>query len=189
MKFTEIIHNEHFNNLAAVIRTPFWSPGWRNAREDVPFWTLVRNLDDVTHPEPPKMNRERVLAALLDLLTSISAADERLSYSEEDLDWLVSALDGPQAGVVIQLFKAWFSAPDTLYSPAELSAVTGDGESTWRHRAASGIVPGSVKKGKQWLLPESMLLSRGLLSREEARRLQMAYSAMEGASDHVDPLP
>jgi cytosine/adenosine deaminase-related metal-dependent hydrolase len=38
-------------------------------------------------------------------------------------------------------------------TPREAARLTDVAESTWRARAASGDVPGALKKGKQWLLP------------------------------------
>lgn len=55
--------------------------------------------------------------------------------------------------------------------PSELAAVTGEGESTWRWRAAEGVVPGAIKKGKQWLLPKTVLIVQGLLTDEQAQQL------------------
>lgn len=45
----------------------------------------------------------------------------------------------------------------SFVTPAEVAAATGTSESQWRNKAAAGVIPGAVKKGKQWLLPRSIL--------------------------------
>lgn len=47
-------------------------------------------------------------------------------------------------------------------TPLEAAERTGTAESTWRNKAAAGQIPGAIKKGKQWLLPVSVLRSQGV---------------------------
>lgn len=42
-------------------------------------------------------------------------------------------------------------------TPQEVAAATGTSDSQWRNKAAAGEIPGAIKKGKQWLLPRSVL--------------------------------
>lgn len=165
--FTAIIKHPNFVRISAIIRMPFWSHNWKRAHPDVPFWSL---LDDVKKPLQIG-NREEVFGALSGLLREIADATERLRYSIDDMDWLVRTLDKPDWTTTIWLLMAYASAPDTLYSSAELAAVTETAESTWRKYAANGAVPGAVKKGKQWLLPKSVLIAQELLTPEQAMRI------------------
>ena len=163
--FTNILHNEHFNNFAAIIRAAYHSKQWQ-ARTGVPVWTLVRNFDQATAPDLGKqMDKADVLDAFTALVTALAAADGRLVYSQDDMDWFISVLDSPSPLVPLNMLKAWFSAYDQMLTPAEVAEQTGTAESTWRNKAAAGEFPGAQKKGKQWLLPVSVLRSRGLISK------------------------
>jgi hypothetical protein len=170
MRFTEITRDPRFANLTAMLRVPFGSWGWKQEHPEVPFWTLWKRFDKQVPVEPP-WNRDEALSALLDLLSSVARADEGLSYREEDLDWLVGAASGERALVVLNLLKAYATAPDETYTPAELALATGTAESSWRNKAAAGAIPGAVKRGKQWLLPRSVLLAQGAIKPEQVERL------------------
>lgn len=167
--FLGIVHHPNFVRVSAIIRTPFWSSAWRHAHPDVPFWSL---LDDVKKSLQIG-DRDAMFGALSTLLREIADATERLRYSEDDIDWLVRTMDEPNWSTTLWLLMAYASAPDTLYAPSELAAVTEIAESTWRKYAATGIVPGAVKKGKQWLLPKSVLIAQELLSPAQAERISV----------------
>jgi hypothetical protein len=154
--FSEILKDEHFNNLANLARSVFRSAYWKRSHAKVPFWTLWNDLDKVTPVSGgnSEWNIEQVLSAFADLLTAIVEADSTKSYSTEDIAWLVSVLDDKDLRkVTISLWKAYASAPASLVTPAEAAELTGTSESGWRNRAAAGDVPGAFKKGKQWLIP------------------------------------
>jgi hypothetical protein len=51
---------------------------------------------------------------------------------------------------------------DNWMTPAEVAEATGTSDSQWRNKAAAGDIPGAVKKGKQWLLPRSVLRAQGV---------------------------
>lgn len=165
--FSTIVKHPNFVRISAIIRTPFWSSYWKRAHADVPFWAL---LDNVKKPLQIG-NKEEVFGALSELLREIADATERLRYSVEDIDWLVRTLDESHWQPTIWLLLAYGSAPDTLYVPSELAAVTEIAESTWRKYASNGTVPGAVKKGKQWLLPKSVLIAQELLTPAQADRI------------------
>ena len=162
MKYSDILKNEHFNNLAAIIRVPFLSEQWRKEHSEVPFWSLLDELNEVKTEEHFATNRAEFVNRFCAFLVTLITADERLSYSEEDLAWFVETMDSEHALPIISLLFAWFSAPDTLLTPAEVAASTDTAESGWRNKAAAGLIPGAVKKGKQWLLPRSVLRGQGL---------------------------
>lgn len=159
MKYSDILKNPHFNNLAAIVRVPFLSHDWKKQHPQVPFWTLISNFDRATK----SLNKVEIIEAFTSLFFALTTADERLSYSEDDLNWFVGVLDGDpsDALVTLSMFKAWFSAPTALVTPTEIAEQTGTNESTWRNQAADGEIPGAIKKGKQWLIPVSVLRSRG----------------------------
>ena len=164
MTVLEIINEPGFQRIAAILRVPFWSLSWKREHPDVPFWTLWRNIE-------MSEDREDVLETLTDALMQIANATERLRYNTEDMEWLVRTLDEENWQTWIAMLLAFASAPDVLYAPSELASVTSIAESTWRKYAATGFVIGSIKKGKQWLLPKSVLVAQGLLTQEQAAQL------------------
>lgn len=179
MKFTTIITDPHFNNLAAIIRWPFRSHDWKKRHTaEVPFWLLIEALDKA-NAQP--FNKERWLVALSELLVAITKADPWLSYTTEDLEWMVEQLDGPYGATVASMFMASFSAPDEMLTPAEIAEATGTAESSWRNKAAAHQIPGATKKGKQWLLPRSVVMSQ--LSPEQAEALRQIKHALEDDSE------
>lgn len=162
MKYSDILRNEHFNNLAAIIRVPFLSKTWKAEHPEVPFWTRLDNLTEVKTEQLFATNRQEFVKRFVAFLAELTQADPRLAYTEADLAWFVEQMDGANALVLVSLLFAWFSAPDELLTPAEVAAITDTGESTWRNKAAGGEIPGAVKKGKQWLLPRSVLRGQGV---------------------------
>ena len=163
MNFNDVIKNPHFVALAAILRVPFSSLHWRRKHPQVPFWTLNENLSKAIHVDTP-LNRDQVVKAISEILVSVTEADPTLCYTPEDLDWLFSWLDQDDtvAKAVFSLLMAYYSAEAEFLTPAEAAERTGTAESTWRNKAAAGKIPGAIKKGKQWLLPVSVLRSQGV---------------------------
>ena len=161
MNFTDVIKNEHFVSLSAILRVPFQSHTWKKLHPEVPFWTLNENLGKAVHRDS-KLDRDQVVAAITDILVAVTSADDVLCYTEDDLTWLFSWLDGEDttAKAVYSLWMAYYSAPADTITPAEVAEKTGTAESTWRNKAAAGLIPGAEKKGKQWLLPVTVLRSQ-----------------------------
>lgn len=163
----DILNQPNFQRVAAVLRVPFWGISWRKQHADLPFMTLWGNSNSALDIA----DRDGTLAALVSIITAVAQADERLRTSVDDMKWLATAFDAEHWVTTIALLLAYASAPDVLFTPSELAAVTASAESTWRRYAAEGIVIGSIKKGKQWLLPQSILLSQQLLTKEQADRI------------------
>lgn len=163
MKYSEIVRNPHFNNLAAIIRIAF-DPGWQRNHAGTPFWVLQDNFLKTIDPDLPQIDRNEVVYTFTDMLVALVKADDRLFYTEDDLQWFAEVLDRPagEAKAILHMMAAWWAAPDTMLTPVEVADKTGTAESTWRNKAAAGDIPGAVKKGKQWLLPLSVLRSRGV---------------------------
>lgn len=171
-KYTDIIYGEHFNNLAIILNIPFHSQQWRN-EHSVPFWTLWDQFNKVT-PVDGRYNKHDVIKAFTDLLFDVTSADPLLLwYTEDDLKWFVSVLDGPRPNLVINLFKAWVAATHAFVTPAELAGITGLTAANWRNRAAGQRgykpIPGCRKAGKDWLIPLAVLQAQGDVPREYGR--------------------
>lgn len=164
MKFSDILKNEHFCNLAAIVRIPFHSKEWQDEHPHIAFWTLWKHIDDATSEALFKQSPHEFIDAFTDLLIALSEAG--LSYTTQDMDWLASVLDQPDSRAIVMLLLAYASAPDEYMTPVEIAEKTGTAESGWRNKAADGDLPGAIKKGKQWLIPASVLRSRGIIKDE-----------------------
>lgn len=107
MQYANILENEHFNDLAAIVRLPFHAPKER----PINFWPLVNKFNAVT-PTDGAWNRAEVVAAFTDLMTSL--VETGASYTESDLTWFISLLDeSPKVyRPIIKLLQAWYSAPE-----------------------------------------------------------------------------
>lgn len=157
MKYTDILNHPSFQNIAAVIRVPFRSAYWRQQHPDVPFWTL---LDDLTKL-PGGPTHPNWLSRWTELQVALAEADSSLVLSTEDVSWLLAWTEykpADEAIAVVAMLYAYASAPDETLTPAEIAAATGTAESTWRNKAAAGEIAGAVKRGKQWLIPERVLI-------------------------------
>lgn len=161
MSKSEVLRNPHFNNLAAIIRVAVRSSGWRTKHADVPVKTLEKGFSDLVLFSEMPPDKTQVIEQFGNLILAISQADERLFYTEDDYRWFVEVLDADEWWK-LALMCAWYSAPDEQLTPSEIAAKTDTNESTWRNKAAFGQVPGAIKKGKQWLLPRSVLRSQGV---------------------------
>lgn len=157
MKYTDILNHPSFQSIAAAIRIPFRSAYWRQQHPDVPFWKL---LDDLTKL-PGGPTHQQWLSRWTALQVALAEADPSLVISTEDVSWLLSWMEHKpedEAIAVIAMLYAYASAPDVTLTPAEIAAATGTAESTWRNKAAAGEIAGAVKRGKQWLIPERVLI-------------------------------
>lgn len=75
-------------------------------------------------------------------------------FDDYILDHLARSADGRGFGFVMNR--------DVL-TPAEVAELTSTAESGWRNKCAAGAFPGAFKKGKQWLIPRSVLVDRGII--------------------------
>jgi hypothetical protein len=155
MKYSDILKNKHFQNLAALIRVPFRSEQWRKDHPDVAFWTLLEEINDVKTAEMFESNRTEFVNRFLILL--LAASDSRLSYTRDDLRWFIEAMDGEHALVTVSMLLAYASAPEELITAAEAARITGTSESGWRNKAAAGEIPGAVKRGGVWFVPSRLV--------------------------------
>lgn len=159
--FADILKNPHFNNLAAICRVAAnYRSRWLDQHPESKFRFYERAAQALVFSETPPV-RAALLNAWLLLFSDLAA--NGLSYTPEDLDWLVQVFDSGQAQVVLAIFCAWYTAPDTYLTPQEVADLTATSESNWRNKAAGGDIPGAYKAGKQWLLPASVLRAQGVL--------------------------
>lgn len=156
--FSDIIKDPHFVNLAALARRAYRSRKWQKYHADVPIKTLWKHLEAVTPVDGTRWDKATVMTAITDILIASATG----KYTEDDLRWLADVLDSNQHVVIVSLWKAFAVAPDEFVTPAEVAEATGTSESNWRNKAAAGAIPGAFKKGKQWLLPRSVLVAQGV---------------------------
>lgn len=152
MKFLDIINNDSFQSITSILRIPLRNVAWRNEHRDVPAQTLWSGLVDL----PGGPTHGDWLSRWTALQVALTEADPNLTITETDLTWLLSWMDHEpetEAVAVMAMLYAYAMAPDETMTPAEAAEATGTSESSWRNRAAAGQFPGSVKAGKQWLIP------------------------------------
>lgn len=157
MTFSDIVNNEYFARLCVPIRVALQSPQWRHRHPEIPFWTLYDRFTKLGqgYTQFPEYQADYI-NALRALLDAIGKATPRLAYHADDIDGYLRLMD-EQGRHVVAMFAAYASAADSFVTPVEAAEFTGTVESLWRNRAAAGDIPGAMKKGKQWLLPKSVL--------------------------------
>jgi len=172
--FSDILRDENFVEMAAFVRTPFRSAGWRNSRPEFPFHTKWNRVVALCRMDNAPWDKSAVVVAWSDLLLGITTSNPHKlrTYSTNNYEWLLSVIDSDQHKVIIGLLLAAISAPVSLWTPAELEEVSGVHAVTWRQRAQAGKIPGAIKKGKTWLLPSDGLWSFGFdAPRKDERRV------------------
>lgn len=159
--YTDITESRHFWRLTTILRAAL-SDSWR-AAHPATFWPAWDRLGDRKHSFHGVIDAEAILADFRTVLTGIAAADPRLAATDDDLLWLADALRGPDAALTraLLILHTQLTPADDWLTPAEVAALTDTAESGWRNKAAAGDIPGAVKKGKQWLLPRSILKVMG----------------------------
>ena len=119
MLYSDVLKNEHFNNLATLIRGPFLSPDWKRRHPQVAFWGRIADLNKIKTSQYFARNRAEFVAQFCAMLSELTGADPDLIYTAADLDWFVSAMDKPDALAIVGLLFAYFSAPVSDDSRAE----------------------------------------------------------------------
>ena len=72
--------------------------------------------------------------------------------------WERAASDKPVSWLIEQGFELKNGHfIEEMYTPAEIAEFTDTSEAQWRNKAAAGLLPGAIKKGKQWLIPRSAI--------------------------------
>jgi hypothetical protein len=166
MQITQILNNPHFCNLVAIIRVPLHSYEWRDENPEVRFSVRIHSIESWMTREhfQSESDKFEFMQRFISLLKDIMKADDRLRYTRADIQWLTEALVQEQALVFMSMLFASAYAEDQYLTPPEIAAKTGTSESNWRNKAAAGEFPGATKRGKVWLIPLSVLQSRGIIT-------------------------
>lgn len=143
MKYSDILANEHFQNMATAIRVIHFG----DAQAD--FVAALNMLKDATYP----YIEADWLARFVDLQLALAEKHDS-TFTTGNIAWLTERLQDERPDAFVALFLAYATAPDEFLTPAEIAKQTGTAESGWRNKAAAGQLPGSIKKGKQWLIPK-----------------------------------
>lgn len=173
-RYTDILDHPSFTAIAAILRVPIRDPEWRKAHPHFPALARWRELQDACPPVGVKPNRADMVQEITGFLGDLAAADNRLRPAEGDLAWLAGLAESDDSTLktTYAMLLAAATCPDEMYTPYELAAVAGGGESTWRWRAKSGAVPGCFKRGKQWLIPRGVLLNMGMITPAHVETLE-----------------
>jgi hypothetical protein len=166
MQITQILNNPHFCNLVAIIRIPLHSWEWCEENPEVRFAARIYHIESLmtrVHFQD-EGDKYEFTQLFIRLLKDIKLADDRLRYTKDDIQWFAEAIEQEQALVIMSMLIASAHAEDQYLTPPEIAAQTGKSESNWRNKAAAGEFPGAIKKGKVWLIPYSVLRSRGIIT-------------------------
>lgn len=165
MRLSEILNNRHFCNLVSIIRIPLRSYDWQGENPEVRFSSRIFHLESLMTKKrfEDQSGRNEFTQLFLRLLKDIKLADDRLRYTNEDIQWFVQIMEQEHALVTMSMLLASAHAEDQYMSPPEIAAQTGTSESNWRNKAAAGDFPGAYKQGRVWLIPYSVLRSRGII--------------------------
>jgi hypothetical protein len=120
------------------------SEGVYYARQDTVEWWQAYIESDAEIRRRVRALADEFGESYADLLHQVG--DELGNDYEDHHDQAMAFLDDHEASRRME--RDWLT-------PAEAAAHFGGAEVTWRTRAAAGLIPGAVKKGKQWLFPRS----------------------------------
>jgi len=115
MEYYAFVTNDHFRQLASVIR-PAYSPDWQNHHPKSDSQFLLAQARDVATEEAFSRGTSRDLFStrICQLLVAMVRADDSLSYAAADLDWFITQMseDDPAAcAAMSSLLLAYASAP------------------------------------------------------------------------------
>jgi hypothetical protein len=166
LQLMQILDDPHFCNLVAIIRIPLHSRDWREENPEVRFPERIFRIKTMMTKQHfrSKGDRYEFTQLFINLLKDIMLADSRLRYTKDDIQWFVEAMEQENALVIMSMLFASAYADDQYMTPPEIAAQTGKSESNWRNKAAAGEFPGAIKRGKVWLIPVSVLRSRGIIT-------------------------
>lgn len=153
----DILQNAHFNGWVARLRAAL-SPQFANLYPDI---NVRGKLDDLEKVAVRGHNESQIIERLTGLLMAMLTADMDLfAYSEQEYVWLLGELTGDHRSLPMSLLLALSHVTVQGITPVEAAAISDWGEATWRAYCGQGKVLGAVKKGKQWLIPESFVRLR-----------------------------
>lgn len=145
MRYSDFLENKHFRSITNAIRSILYG------EPSAEFATARDMLIEVTWPYIAGDWRERFAA-----LQTVMLEKHGTSINVDDVQWLLNQLNTlGRPDVFVSLLMAHATAPvEELLTPVEMAELTGTAESTWRNKASAGQLPGAIKKGKQWLIPQ-----------------------------------
>lgn len=178
-----ITTNQHLNNLISALLVATQSIQWQHEhQEQWPEGTAARFLEDfdrlVGAGGAGESSRSSAIEVLQTTLNQIRAADPELkSCRAVDLDWL-GTLSQAETEVIDQVLATFWGClhpMDEELTPQEALNAMAEHQrdrSVMNRRLRAGLVPGAVKRGRQWLIPKSSLIALGWLPPDSfSRRL------------------
>ena len=184
MQYLPEVRSRPFQRIAAVLRFPLVHWVGKNQH---PWETWVGSLEAAVL----NGDHDAFLGVFSQIAVALAATKTvRFQLTTEDVEWVVSVLDRPDADrkTIFALLLATARAVEISVTPAQLAEATGEGESTWRKRATT--IPGAVKHGKQWLVPVQILVAFDLITPEQHAKLteaDRAQAAKETAEAFAEP--
>lgn len=156
--YAEIMQSETFQRLAAFLRVAS-RPAWLQAHPTCKFGFYFNNFVRHVKSYSPDLD-EDIIGDYAGMVSSAVETDVRLAHTmtTDVLDWFISILSDDnhnRVAAILMLVLAVASCEDVMLTPVEAAETTNMSESHWRNRAADGSIPGSQKKGKQWLIPQA----------------------------------
>lgn len=155
--YNEILDNEAFRRFVTIIRVCDRSK-WRSQHPTSQFvFYHYKFVNEVRK----NGNTGELLAQFTGMMASAIESDISLYpiYTEDVVVWFAHLLEAKPAErkLTLSLALAMSSCEDKFLTPVEASELTGNAESHWRNKCASGHVPGAKKFGKQWLIPSEVI--------------------------------
>lgn len=170
-----ITTNQYLNNLISAMLLALFSKQWQSEHQD--GWPEGRTIQFlevfdvlVGAGGAGESDRPRAIEILQTTMKQIHAVDPDLkSCSAADLDWLSQLVQATPDFIeqTLATIWAWLHPMDEELTPQEARAAMP--QQNQRHlsviyrRMRSGLVPGAVKRGRQWLIPKSSLVALGYL--------------------------
>lgn len=155
-----ITQNPHFQRIAAAFGFVLVRREWRKAHANTNILGLEAGLASAVFRDAYKP--ELVLDRTLALINAIQTpADSLVRFQADDIAWLVQSINSDDGKTVMVMLLAYARASVKWYTPARLALLTGDGESTWRKRAAEDPRLMAQRHGKQWIVPQTGLQLAG----------------------------
>lgn len=165
----ELLQHPSMRRIAAVLRVAM-SHEWQAEYPETTFWAAWQRLTDKHYRQGGQVHptlQDNAVSDICVVLAGIVQADSRLSlYTEDDLRWLTSEIAGERGSLMLTMLVmlAYTTPSNEWMTPVEVAEATDTADSGWRNKAAAGGIPGAILKGKQWLLPRSILEAMGVLA-------------------------
>ncbi len=176
--------NQRLNIIISAVLLALFSKQWQIERQngwpEGPAIQLLETIDTLVCAGGAGESDSSLAIKVLQMtMNKIHPANSRLkSCSAADLDWLRELNQAPPDFIeqVLATIWVWLHPMDEELTPQEARAAML--QQNQRHlsviyrRMRSGLVPGAVKRGRQWLILKSSLVALGYLEPDAmARRL------------------